>query len=86
MAPIDSGPCSLDPGGTPCSQCIIAGCCSQTENCLNDFSCASDMAQFQMCVQGGTPPATCKSMACAGNGNCTAWTQCVIDSGAATCV
>ena len=85
MPPIDGGNCSLDPGGTPCSQCVIAACCSETETCLNDFTCATDMQSFTNCLNNGTPPATCKTQSCGNNANCSGWTQCVIDNCAATC-
>jgi len=83
--PIDSGNCSLDPGGTPCSQCIVGSCCSQTENCLNDFNCAASLGCFQRCAIGGTPPAQCQSMCCMGSNTCTGWATCVTNSCAASC-
>jgi hypothetical protein len=85
MPPTDSGPCSLDPGGTPCSQCIVGNCCSETETCLDDFACAPGMANFQECAITGTPPDQCQQMSCDGNANCTSWAQCVINSCIATC-
>jgi hypothetical protein len=84
VAPPDSGNCSLDPGGTPCSQCIVGACCSQTEACLGDAQCAMSMSCYQRCTIGGTSPATCKQMCCTGS-NCNSWTTCVAASCASQC-
>jgi hypothetical protein len=85
MPTVDAGNCSLDPGGTPCSQCVVGNCCSQTEQCLADFTCAGDMPCFQRCAITGASPAQCKTDCCGTNATCNAWTQCVIDSCAASC-
>ncbi|MEQ9324543.1 MAG: hypothetical protein RIF41_35590, partial [Polyangiaceae bacterium] len=77
--PIDTPNCPLDPGGTPCSQCIVNACCNQTVNCLNDFTCASEMGCFQQCVLSNTPPAQCQSMCCTGM-SCSAWSSCVTNN------
>jgi hypothetical protein len=84
MALPDSGTCSLDPGGTPCSQCIIGACCSQTETCLNDAQCSSSLACYQRCIVGNTNPAQCKQQCCTGT-SCNAWADCVAGSCAAQC-
>ena len=82
--PIDSGACSLDPGGTPCSQCIIGSCCMQTEVCLDDAQCASSLACYQRCVVGNTPPGQCKQQCCTG-ATCNAWAGCVEGACAPQC-
>jgi hypothetical protein len=80
--PVDAGSCSLDPGGTPCSQCIVNNCCSETETCLcvsytcPDPECGVAMGCFQDCIVGGSPPATCRNSCCS-TGTCDAWTNCV---------
>jgi hypothetical protein len=73
---IDGGTCPLDPGGTPCSQCIVYSCCDQTQKCLNNPSCASAMSCYQSCVIGGQTPAQCQTNCCKNNA-CTTWTSCV---------
>jgi hypothetical protein len=84
IAPPDSGACPLDPGGTPCSQCIVGACCNETVACLNDAQCAMSMACYQECTVGGKPPAQCKQSCCTGT-NCNTWTTCVAGSCAAKC-
>ncbi|MEZ4296329.1 MAG: hypothetical protein R3B70_15265 [Polyangiaceae bacterium] len=75
--PSTPGNCLLDPGGTLCSQCIVGNRCNQTEQCLNNPTCASNMACFQRCAINGTP-SQCQTQCCGNNGTCTAWTQCVV--------
>ena len=75
-APIDAGSCTLDPGGTPCSQCVVAQCCNQTQTCLNDPTCASSMACIQSCTQTAMGPGQCAKMCCSGT-DCGAWFKCV---------
>ena len=43
----DSGSCTLDPGGTPCSQCIVGHCCTQTRPASTTLSARCAMACFQ---------------------------------------
>jgi hypothetical protein len=81
---VDAGACSLDPGGTPCSQCIVGSCCSQTENCLMNGQCAPSMSCFQRCTIGGGDPASCQMQCCTGN-LCNQWAQCVAQSCAIAC-
>jgi hypothetical protein len=82
---LDGGNCSLDPGGTPCSQCIVLNCCAQTETCLSSGTCATAMGCFQGCVLDGTSPAQCQTQCCGNSGQCTAWTSCVTGACTAQC-
>jgi hypothetical protein len=73
---VDAGMCGLDPGGTPCSQCIVGSCCNETESCLMDSQCASAMACFQSCTLGGKTATVCEQMCCT-DAPCNTWTACV---------
>jgi len=84
MPGIDAGNCSLDPGGTPCSQCVIANCCNLTEQCLNNSQCVNNMGCYQMCAAGTGTPAQCQQQCCTGN-LCNQWTNCVAGNCAALC-
>ena len=81
----DGGACSLDPGGTPCSQCVVGSCCNETQNCLNSGQCSNSLSCFQSCVVGNNPPAQCAAMCCT-DSNCTVWTNCVEAHCAAPCL
>ena len=65
----DSGTCNLDPGGTPCSQCVVGMCCDQIATCLNDPQCSQSQGCFQRCAIGNTPPAQCEQQCCT-SGDC----------------
>jgi hypothetical protein len=82
--PVDAGTCSLDPGGTPCSQCIVNDCCQQTENCISDSSCAGSLPCYQSCVVGGGVSAACEQMCCS-DSTCNTWVACVAADCAASC-
>ena len=75
---------ALDPGGTPCSQCIVGSCCSETESCLADFQCAGAMGCFQECAINGNPPDLCTQNCCP-DAICSQWTSCVAASCGALC-
>jgi hypothetical protein len=80
----DSGPCSLDPGGTPCSQCVVGACCDSTQACLNDSQCSAAMGCYQRCTIANNPPAGCEQMCCT-SGDCHTWAKCVANNCAAKC-
>jgi hypothetical protein len=82
--PVDAGSCPLDPGGTPCSQCIVDDCCNETETCLADAQCTMSMANYQSCTLAAKPPAQCAQMYCMGS-DCLAWTACVAAGCATLC-
>ncbi len=81
----DATACTLDPGGTPCSECIVDGCCQETEDCLGDTPCVTRMACFQGCVAMMTAPATCAQMCCT-DATCEGWTSCVAQSCLSLCL
>src|SRR6185436_5447494 len=83
--PVDAGSCTLDPGGTPCSQCIVGNCCQETMTCLNDANCAASMACFQRCAVNGGTATQCAQMCCT-TSSCKTWTSCVASHCTATCL
>jgi hypothetical protein len=82
--PVDAGSCTLDPGGTPCSQCIVGSCCDETQNCLFEPECATNLACFQRCAISGTDPGTCEMMCCTGP-TCTIFADCITVNCASLC-
>jgi hypothetical protein len=83
---VDAGNCTLDPGGTPCSQCIVGNCCQETMNCLGDAPCAMGLSCFQSCtLMGGVGSAPmCEAMCCT-DGTCNTWASCVASNCASLC-
>jgi hypothetical protein len=82
--PLDAGMCSLDPGGTPCSQCIVFDCCDQTEACLDDATCSQSFSCFQNCIVGGGTAPSCQ-MQCCMEQLCNTWATCFTQNCEAAC-